>query len=163
MTYDEDDPSGELLIPTINTQLMEKNMLKNDPFLNKKGDNNKMENDPRDGPMDGIRRKFPKLMEDESTYEGEWKDGKRDGYGILCWGDESKFFGKFEDNKVAGYGKLWHDDDVYKGYWKDFQAEGIGIYKTKKGHILKVIGNLIDKMGLEWKLGLKEVISLGNI
>lgn len=91
MTYDEDDPSGELLIPTINTQLMEKNMLKNDPFLNKKGDNNKMENDPRDGPMDGIRRKFPKLMEDESTYEGEWKDGKRDGYGILCWGDESKF------------------------------------------------------------------------
>jgi len=142
ITYDE-EPTCELLIPTINTPLMEKNIFNDDPFRKKNrsnkpiGENNNT-NDPRDGPMDGIRRKFPKIKEDQSSYEGEWKDGKRDGYGILCWGDESKFMGKFEDDKVVGYGKLWHDDgDIYRGYWKEFQAEGIGVYKTKKGAYFK--------------------------
>ena len=142
ITYDE-EPTCELLIPTINTPLMEKNIFNDDPFRKKNrsnkpnGENNNI-NDPRDGPMDGIRRKFPKIKEDQSSYEGEWKDGKRDGYGILCWGDESKFMGKFEDDKVVGYGKLWHDDgDIYRGYWKEFQAEGIGVYKTKKGAYFK--------------------------
>ena len=47
---------------------MEKKILKNDPFLNKKGDNNKLANDPRDGPMDSIRIKFPRIVEDECAY-----------------------------------------------------------------------------------------------
>ena len=134
ITYEEDQ-ADSLLVPTINTHLMDNNIFNDDPFRNKKRSNlNKIENDPRDGPFDGKRRKFPKIKEDQSSYEGEWKDGKRDGFGILCWGDESKFMGLFEDDKVFGYGKLWHDDgDVYKGYWKEFQADGIGQYKTKKG------------------------------
>ena len=121
ITYEE-DKSDSLLIPTISTPLMENNIFNDDPFRNKKRSNlNKIENDPRDGPFDGIRRKFPKIKEDQSSYEGEWKDGKRDGFGTLCWGNESKFMGLFEDDKVLGYGKLWHDDgDVYKGYWKEF-------------------------------------------
>ena len=138
ITYEEEQ-ADSLLVPTVNTPLMENNIFNDDPFRNKKRSNlNKIENDPRDGPFDGIRRKFPKLKEEQSSYEGEWKDGKRDGFGILCWGDESKFMGLFEDDKVFGYGKLWHDDgDVYKGYWKEFQADGIGQYKTKKGAYFK--------------------------
>ena len=74
--------------------------------------------DPRDGPFDNKRRKYPKIKEDQSSYEGEWKNGKRDGFGILCWGEESKFMGYFEDDKVIGYGKLWQDNgDMYKGNW----------------------------------------------
>ena len=129
ITYDEDQ-SDSLLVPKINTALMDNNIFNDDPFRNKKRSNlNKIENDPRDGPFDGKRRKFPKIKEDQSSYEGEWKDGKRDGFGILCWGNESKFMGLFEEDKVIGFGKLWHDDgDIYKGFWKDFQAEGIGQY-----------------------------------
>ena len=102
ITYDEDQ-ADSLLIPTINTHLMDNNIFNDDPFRNKKGSNlNKIENDPRDGPFDGKRRKFPKIKEEQSSYEGEWKDGKRDGFGILCWGNESKFMGLFEDDKVVG-------------------------------------------------------------
>ena len=47
-------------------------------------------------------------------------NGKRDGYGILCWGNESKFIGMFKQDKVIGYGKLYHEDgNVYKGKWKN--------------------------------------------
>ena len=84
ITYDEDQ-TDSLLVPTINTHLMDNNIFNDDPFRNKKRSNiNKIENDPRDGPFDGKRRKFPKIKEDQSSYEGEWKDGKRDGFGILC-------------------------------------------------------------------------------
>ena len=169
ITYDEEEPSNEFLIPTINTPLMEKNIFENDPFRNKNRSNQKNNNenninDPRDGPMDGIRRKFPKIKEDQSSYEGEWKDGKRDGLGVLCWGDESKFMGKFEEDKVIGYGKLWHDDEIYiKDIGMNFKQKDMEYIKLKKGLILEENGNMIDKMVLEWKVGLREVISLENI
>ena len=39
--------------------------------------------------------------------------------------------GEFAEDKVMGFGKLWHEDgDVYTGYWKDYQAHGVGIYTT---------------------------------
>ena len=134
ITYDEEQ-SDSLLVPKIKTSLMNNNIFNDDPFRNKNRSNlNKIENDPRDGPFDGKRRKFPKIKEEQSSYEGEWKDGKRDGYGILYWGNKSKFVGLFVEDKAFGFGKLWHEDgDIFKGYWKDFQADGIGQYKTKKG------------------------------
>ena len=137
ITYDEEPTSNELLIPTICTPLMDNNLFVDDPFLKNgkiKSNNDNNSTDPRDEPNDGIRRKFPKIKEDQSSYEGEWKNGKRDGYGILCFGNQSKFMGLFKEDKLAGYGKLWYDgEDYYRGYWKEFKAEGIGIYKTKKG------------------------------
>ena len=135
ITYEEDQKNS-LLIPTIKTTIMENNnIFADDAFRHQRrlnpGEN---DNDPRDGPFDGKRRKYPKIKEDLSSYEGEWKNGKRDGFGILCWGEESKFMGQFIDDKVSGYGKLWQDNgDMYRGYWKDFQAEGMGYYQTKKG------------------------------
>ena len=134
ITYNEDQKNS-LLVPTIKTTMMDNNIFQDDAFRHQRRLNqDKNGNDPRDGPFDGIRRKYPKIKEDLSSYEGEWKDGKRDGFGFLCWGEESKFMGLFQDDKVIGYGKLWQDNgDMYRGYWKDFQAEGIGQYQTKKG------------------------------
>ena len=136
--YDELPTVNELLIPTVNTPLIENKIFNDDPFRKKNNNKNTDINDPRNGPMDGIRRKCPKIQEDQSSYEGEWKNGKRDGFGFLYWGNKSKFMGNFEDDKVFGFGKLWHDEgDIYTGYWKEFQADGIGIYKTKKGSCFK--------------------------
>ena len=82
--------------------------------------------------MDGIRRKFPKIQENQTSYEGEWKDEKRDD-GILSWNEDCKFIGKFENDKIIEYGKLWNKEgDMYKDFWKEFQAEGIGIYQKQK-------------------------------
>ena len=124
-----------VLIPSVKAELRDSLIFSNDPFLKGKktySSQNKI-NDPRDGPFDNVRHSFPKIIEDESSYEGEWKNGKRDGFGILCWRNISKFIGQFSEDKVLGFGKLVHEDgDTYTGYWNDFQAQGIGYYKTKK-------------------------------
>ena len=45
----------------------------------------------------------------------------------------AKFVGEFIEDRVIGFGKLYHDDgDEYIGFWNEFQAHGAGIYKTKK-------------------------------
>ena len=88
--------------------------------------------DPRNGPFDGKKRKYQKIIQDDFSYEGEWKDGKREGFGILIKKDIAKFIGKFVDDKVNGFGKvIYENGDEYIGYWKDSQAYGLGIYNKK--------------------------------
>ena len=126
---------SSIMIPTVKAELKESLIFSHDPFIKgKKSQRNINDSkDPRYGPFDDKRHKYPKIFEDESSYEGEWKNGKRDGLGILCWKDVSKFIGEFIEDKVLGFGKLIHEDgDIYTGYWNDFQAQGIGYYKTKK-------------------------------
>ena len=106
-----------------------------DPFSkpNKKESSKDLLNDPRNGPIDNLRRKFPKIEQDEFSYEGEWKNRKRDGLGVLIWKGVAKFIGQFVEDRVIGFGLLYHDDgDEDIGYWNEFQAHGLGIYKTKK-------------------------------
>ena len=85
---DEPSEDNELLIPTIKPDLLENQIFKNDAFRSgiRKS---QYENDPRDAPIDNIRKKYPKIVEEQSSYLGEWKNGKRDGLGLLCWGNES--------------------------------------------------------------------------
>ncbi len=126
---------SSIVIPTVKAELKESLIFSHDPFIKGKKNQSHINDskDPRYGPFDDKRHKYPKIFEDESSYEGEWKNGKRDGLGILCWKDVSKFIGEFIEDKVLGFGKLIHEDgDVYTGYWNDFQAQGIGYYKTKK-------------------------------
>lgn len=91
---DEPSEDNNLLIPTLKPDLFENKIFNNDAFRNgiRKS---QYENDPRDAPIDNIRRKYPKIVEEQSSYLGEWKNGKRDGLGLLSWGNESKFFGHF--------------------------------------------------------------------
>jgi hypothetical protein len=98
-----DEPSEDngLLIPTIKPELLDNQIFKNDAFRCGIRKSN-YENDPRDALQDNVRRKYPKIVEDQSSYLGEWKNGKRDGIGLLCWGKESKFLGHFEEDKVIG-------------------------------------------------------------
>ena len=116
------------------------NMFQTDLFSKQKTINNE---DPRNGPFDGKRRNYPILHKDSFSYEGEWKNGKRDGIGILIKKDIARFLGEFVENKVNGFGKLFFEEsgDEYIGYWKDSQTNGIGIY-NKRG--------LISYKG-EWK------------
>ena len=80
ITYEEEQKNS-LLIPTIKTTIMNNNnIFADDAFRHQRRLNQvKIDNDPRDGPFDGKRRKYPKIKEDLSSYEGEWKNGKRDG------------------------------------------------------------------------------------
>lgn len=53
--------------------------------------------------------------EDGKSYEGEYVDDKKEGYGVFIWPDGKK----------------------YEGYWKDGKQEGEGTFtskgKTRKG------------------------------
>lgn len=124
---------GSIVIPSVKVEFSESHIFTQDPFAKSKKQNKHDNKDPREGPMDDQRRAFPIIIEDEFSYAGEWKNGKRDGFGVLSWKNISKYIGEFKDDRVFGFGLLYHHDgDIYTGNWNDFQAQGIGSYKTKK-------------------------------
>ena len=55
------------------------------------------------------------------SYEGEWKDDKRNGKGLEFDGDENLVFdGEWKDDKPNGNGKYYEKKKVkYEGEWKD--------------------------------------------
>ena len=54
---------------------------------------------------------------DGSSYNGQYKEGKKNGKGIFVWFDGSKFEGDFVNNKIEGYGVYeWPDNRKYSGF-----------------------------------------------
>ena len=99
---------------------------------NQKIDKNAKNLDPRNGPFDNKRRTYPKIYKGEFSYEGQWKNGKRDGIGILTRKDVANFMGEFVEDKVNGFGKFIVENECdYIGYWKDSKVNGYGIYNNK--------------------------------
>lgn len=41
-----------------------------------------------------------------ASYEGEWKEGMRDGLGKYVWPDKSYYIGNFENDRACGKGRL---------------------------------------------------------
>ncbi|CAD8163462.1 unnamed protein product [Paramecium pentaurelia] len=76
------------------------------------------------------RKKLPPIqLESGAVYEGEWKNGMRDGFGKQKWPDGSIYEGEWVEDKSSGRGKLTHaDGDVYDGEWKNDKANGKGTY-----------------------------------
>jgi hypothetical protein len=73
------------------------------------------------------------------SYEGEWKNGMREGHGIhvknespLCskiWQDNSYYEGDWKQDFMNGRGKMVHaDGDIYEGEWLNDMAHGAGVY-----------------------------------
>ena len=108
------------------------NMFQQDLFSKSNSKHNNSNEDPRNGPFDNKRRKYPKLIQNDFSYEGEWKNGKRDGLGILIKKEIAKFIGEFVEDKISGFGELIDENgDKYIGYWKESKANGLGIYSRK--------------------------------
>ena len=123
---------GSWVIPSVKAAFKDSDIFSYDPFLKNKRIPIET-NDPRQGPYDDKRRMFPIVSEDDSSYIGQWKNGKRDGMGVLSWKDVSKYIGEFVEDKVIGFGKLIREEgDVYIGQWDEFQAHGIGKYTSNR-------------------------------
>jgi len=41
-------------------------------------------------------------LEDGSKYEGEFRDGKKQGYGVYEWADGSEYKGNWLENNIDG-------------------------------------------------------------
>ena len=117
-----------LLLPKIILNIGTK-MFNDNLFLQQKINNMNSNRDPRNSPFDGKRKKYPIIYNNEFSYEGEWKNGKIDGKGILIKKDVYKFIGEFIEDKISGFGKfLYESGEEYIGYWEENKANGLGIY-----------------------------------
>jgi len=73
-------------------------------------------------------------------YEGEFKDGKRNGQGTFTWTDEGKYEGKWKDGKSHGQGTFtFSDGNKGVGEFRDNKPWNITTYN--------IHGNIIGKWG----------------
>ena len=57
-----------------------------------------------------------KTLPDDREFKGEYKDGKREGFGITFFGDGSRFEGDFENDEANGKG-IYVFDENQKYEW----------------------------------------------
>ncbi|KAJ8563637.1 hypothetical protein K7X08_032089 [Anisodus acutangulus] len=70
----------------------------------------------------------------KGRYEGDWMDGKYDGYGIESWASGSKYKGKYRQGQRHGYGVYkFYTGDTYVGEWCNGQSNGIGVQSCSDG------------------------------
>ena len=72
-------------------------------------------------------------------YEGEFKNDKREGYGIhYFYFNAEKYEGDFQNNKREGFGILYNPNGTrYEGEFKDGRKEGYGTEYNSNGIIYK--------------------------
>lgn len=74
---------------------------------------------------------------DKLVYEGDWKRGKRHGYGHLIGSDGSEFHGNWEKG-LQVYGQFSSPEGHrYIGYWKGPKIDKEGIYQDPKGKVYR--------------------------
>ena len=64
----------------------------------------------------------------DETYDGSWKGGLRDGYGVQTYNDGSHYAGEWEHGKRHGQGIFMGAVamDSYDGAWADDERHGKG-------------------------------------
>lgn len=64
------------------------------------------------------------------SYHGEWQDDCQHGQGVERWlSNDSKYEGDFVDSKKNGRGRYeWADGSYYEGTFFDGVFEGHGVY-----------------------------------
>ncbi|XP_054857869.1 MORN repeat-containing protein 1 isoform X2 [Eublepharis macularius] len=68
-------------------------------------------------------------------YEGEWKDGKKQGHGKLLFKDGSYYEGEFVDGEIVGNGfRYWaYTGNTYSGQFLYGELHGHGVMQYKDG------------------------------
>ena len=94
------------------------------------------------------------------SYEGEFKNNKKEGYGTIIWKDGCKYKGEFKNNQMDGLGMIefpgknyyqgevksgkmegfgqfyWSDKRKYFGHYKNDKRNGFGIYVSKTNEFI---------------------------
>lgn len=67
-------------------------------------------------------------------YEGDWIDGKYDGFGIESWARGSRYRGQYRQGLRHGYGVYkFYTGDSYSGEWCNGQSHGVGVQTCSDG------------------------------
>lgn len=82
---------------------------------------------------------------DGTKYDGQWKEGKREGVGTVIWPDGRRYDGEYKDGKMEGRGTFtWPDGSLYEGEYRAGRRHGFGTYTYRQG------GGIYQG---EWKCG----------
>ena len=66
-----------------------------------------------------------------AVYEGEFKDGERNGNGKFTYASGAVYEGEFKGDELNGNGKFtYRNGDVYEGEFKDDEMNGNGKYTS---------------------------------
>jgi hypothetical protein len=83
-------------------------------------------------------------------YEGDWVDGKYDGYGVETWARGSRYRGHYRQGLRHGFGVYrFYTGDVYAGEWANGQSHGCGVHTCEDGS--RYVGEF--KWGVKHGLG----------
>ncbi|KAJ8773337.1 hypothetical protein K2173_028514 [Erythroxylum novogranatense] len=67
-------------------------------------------------------------------YEGDWIDGRYDGYGIESWARGSRYRGQYRQGLRHGFGVYkFYTGDSYAGEWCNGQSHGVGVQTCSDG------------------------------
>ena len=67
-------------------------------------------------------------------YEGGWKNGKMDGFGLYCKLNGNKYKGEWKNGKKEGFGIYYFTNGTkYEGEWKNDKRDGYGIFNYPDG------------------------------
>ncbi|XP_057974759.1 uncharacterized protein LOC131162370 isoform X1 [Malania oleifera] len=67
-------------------------------------------------------------------YEGDWIDGRYDGYGIESWAKGSRYRGQYRQGLRHGFGVYrFYTGDSYAGEWCNGQSHGVGVQTCSDG------------------------------
>lgn len=77
-------------------------------------------------------------VQGRASYVGEFKDGKKHGYGVKSWTTGEQYIGQFSDDAKNGYGIYkWAAKgsarDIYVGQFVNDQRQGLGSYNWASG------------------------------
>jgi len=71
---------------------------------------------------------------DGSSYDGEWKDGRRAGLGSQTYANGRKYVGQWKRNKIHGRGVFtWPNGVMYNGLFRKNQRHGSGLQTYPDG------------------------------
>ncbi|RZC02542.1 Phosphatidylinositol 4-phosphate 5-kinase 8 isoform B [Glycine soja] len=83
-------------------------------------------------------------------YEGDWVDGKYDGFGVETWARGSRYRGQYRQGLRHGFGVYrFYTGDVYAGEWASGQSHGCGVHTCDDGS--RYVGEF--KWGVKHGLG----------
>ena len=105
------------------------------------------EGDFKDGLREGVGTyTYFKEEGPQNKYEGEWLQNKKHGIGKMIYGGVGEYFGRFENGKRHGEGvfKYKKNGNVYSGSWK---------YGVKHGHGEFIFEKTKMKIAGEWENG----------
>ena len=76
------------------------------------------------------------------VYNGEWKNSKKNGKGIIVYKSGNKYDGYWEEGKKSGKGIYYFKNGVFYYKDKNLEEEGLrwyfekGRYKVKRSHCI---------------------------